>query len=90
MSPRMSAWRCKFEPWLGRVPGILGLEKCTVRKMGLNFYVDLHIVVKGELTVRDGHRLSHQVEDEIRAALPQVVEVLTHVEPEEELERHSN
>jgi cation diffusion facilitator family transporter len=71
----------------GRVPGILGLDKCFVRKMGFSFYVDLHIVVKGEMTVREGHLLSHQVEDEILDALPQVAEVLVHVEPEEELTR---
>jgi cation diffusion facilitator family transporter len=68
-----------------RVPGILGLDKCLVRKMGFSFYVDLHIVVDGELSVRQGHRLSHKVEDEILKALPQAAEVLVHVEPEEEL-----
>ena len=31
--------------------------------------------------------LSHKVEDEIRRALPQIAEVLVHVEPEEELAR---
>ena len=71
----------------GRVPGILGLDKCYVRKMGLSFYVDLHIIVKGEITVREGHLLSHRVEDEIREALPQIAEVLVHVEPQEELAR---
>ena len=71
----------------GRVPGILGLDKCFIRKMGFSFYVDLHIVVNGEMTVREGHLLSHSVEDEIRKALPQVAEVLVHVEPEEELAR---
>jgi cation diffusion facilitator family transporter len=74
----------------GRVPGILGLDKCFIRKMGFSFYVDLHIVVKGEMTVREGHLLSHKVEDEIREALPQVAEVLVHVEPEEELIKVSN
>ena len=69
------------------VPGILGLDKCFVRKMGFSFYVDLHIVIKGEMTVREGHKLSHKVEDEILRALPQVAEVLVHVEPEEELTR---
>jgi cation diffusion facilitator family transporter len=66
-----------------RVPGILGLDKCPVRKMGFSFYVDLHVVVKGEMTVREGHLLSHKVEDEILKALPQVAEVLVHVEPED-------
>ena len=69
----------------GRVPGIIGLDKCFVRKMGLSFYVDLHIVVDGEMSVRDGHLLSHRVEDEVLRILPQVAEVLVHVEPEEEL-----
>ena len=69
------------------VPGVLGLDKCLLRKMGFTFYVDLHIIVKGDMTVREGHRLSHRVEDEILKALPQVAEVLVHVEPEEELSR---
>jgi divalent metal cation (Fe/Co/Zn/Cd) transporter len=53
--------------------------------MGFSFYVDLHIVVQGEITVREGHLLSHRVEDEVRRAIPQVAEVLVHVEPEEEV-----
>lgn len=71
----------------GQVRGIIGLDKCLVRKMGLTYYVDLHIVVQGEMSVREGHRLSHKVEDEVLRALPQVAEVLVHIEPEEELTR---
>jgi cation diffusion facilitator family transporter len=69
----------------GKVTGVLGLDKCVVRKMGFTYYVDLHIVVQGEMSVREGHRISHRVEDEVLKALPQVAEVLVHVEPEEEL-----
>jgi cation diffusion facilitator family transporter len=72
-----------------QVPGVIGLDKCFVRKMGFSFYADLHIVVDGEVTVREGHVLSHRVEDEIVGALPQVAEVLIHVEPEEELSRRN-
>jgi cation diffusion facilitator family transporter len=68
-----------------RVPGVLGLDKCFVRKMGFNFYVDLHIIVKGELSVREGHRIAHLVEDSVLKELPQISEVLVHVEPEEEI-----
>jgi cation diffusion facilitator family transporter len=68
-----------------RVPGVLGLDKCFVRKMGFSFYVDLHIIVKGELSVREGHRLSHLVKDSVLEEMPQISEVLVHVEPEEEL-----
>lgn len=54
-------------------------------QIAFSFYIDLHIVVDGRLTVRQGHRLSHQVEDEILKAIPRVAEVLVHVEPENEL-----
>jgi divalent metal cation (Fe/Co/Zn/Cd) transporter len=54
---------------------------------GTHILLDLHVVVQRELSVREGHRLSHTVEDEILRALPQVAEVLVHVEPEEELTR---
>jgi cation diffusion facilitator family transporter len=68
-----------------RVPGVLGLDKCFVRKMGFSFYVDLHVIVSGELSVREGHRIAHLVEDFVQHGLPQITEVLVHVEPEEEL-----
>ena len=50
------------------VPGVLRTEKCHVRKMGLSFYVDLHVGVAGNISVRDGHDIAHQVKDAIRGA----------------------
>jgi divalent metal cation (Fe/Co/Zn/Cd) transporter len=41
--------------------------------------------VNGDLSVRQGHKVAHEVEDQVLNRLPQVVEVLVHVEPEEEL-----
>jgi cation diffusion facilitator family transporter len=67
------------------VRNVNGLDKCFVRKMGFSFYVDLHVVVNGDLSVRQGHKIAHEVEDQVLNGLPQVVEVLVHVEPEEEL-----
>jgi cation diffusion facilitator family transporter len=67
------------------VSGVIGLDKCHVRKMGFRYYVDLHIVVEGTLTVRQGHNIAHNVEDAVLERVPQIAEVLVHVEPEEEL-----
>jgi cation diffusion facilitator family transporter len=67
------------------VAGVIGLEKCFVRKVGFQYYVDLHVVVKGDLTVRTGHAISHQVEDRVRGMVDRVANVLVHIEPEEEL-----
>jgi cation diffusion facilitator family transporter len=67
------------------VPGVVGLEKCFVRKVGFRYYVDLHVVVNGDLTVRSGHAISHKVEDRVLADVTRVARVLVHIEPEEML-----
>ena len=63
------------------VPGILEVEKCRVRKMGLEFYVDLHVGVDERISVRAGHDLAHEVKDAIRRAEPRIADVLVHIEP---------
>lgn len=66
------------------VAGVANVEKCRIRKMGLDYYVDIHIGVDAAITVRDGHRIGHEVKDGIRAAHPEIADVLVHVEPVEE------
>jgi cation diffusion facilitator family transporter len=68
------------------VPGVRALDQCRLRKMGLEYYVDLHIGVDPTLSVREGHRIAHDVRRAIRTAKPEVADVLTHIEPEDELE----
>lgn len=65
------------------VPGVADVEKCRVRKMGLEFYVDIHIGVNAEFTVREGHRIAHEVKDAIRTANAAIADVLVHIEPVE-------
>jgi cation diffusion facilitator family transporter len=67
------------------VEDVIGLEKCFVRKVGFRYYVDLHVVVRGDLTVREGHVIAHSVADHIREEVDKIAEVLVHIEPEEEL-----
>src|SRR6202030_3150175 len=33
------------------VPGVIEVEKCRARKMGLDFYIDLHVGVDGNMSV---------------------------------------
>lgn len=63
------------------VPGVLEVEKCLVRKMGLSFYVDLHVGVEGGISVRDGHHIAHLVKDAIKQTDTRIADVLVHVEP---------
>lgn len=66
------------------VPGVAVLEQCRIRKMGLDFFVDLHVGVAGELTVREGHGIAHAVKDAICSGKPEVADVLVHIEPSHE------
>lgn len=65
----------------GRVSGVKGIEKCFVRKMGFELFVDLHILVDGNLSVREGHSIAHDVKDVILRENPRIYDVLIHIEP---------
>jgi cation diffusion facilitator family transporter len=62
-------------------PGIKGVDKIWVRKLGMRLMVDLHIEVDPDISVQEGHRLSHEVKAKLQAELPQVRDVMVHVEP---------
>lgn len=63
------------------VKGVLDTEKCYVRKTGMTFHVDLHINVDGAKTVKEGHDIAHKVKDQMLQDLPEIADVLIHVEP---------
>jgi cation diffusion facilitator family transporter len=68
------------------VPGVSALDQCLIRKSGLEFFVDLHVGVDAALTVREGHRIAHEVRNAVRAANPAIADVLVHIEPDDELD----
>lgn len=72
----------EIRPIATNVDGVIDVEKCFVRKMGFDYYVDLHVIVDGDMPVRRGHEIAHGVKDAIRAAYPQVADVLVHIEPD--------
>ena len=65
------------------VQGVKGTEKCFVRKSGMIFHVDLHVLVDGENTVTKGHEIAHAVKDRLLEELPELADILIHVEPED-------
>ena len=66
------------------VAGILGTEKCFVRKAGMKYHVDLHAIVDATITVKQGHDLAHQLKDHLQTEIPSLGHVLIHIEPQEE------
>ena len=64
------------------VPGVLSAEKCRVRKSGLAYLADLHIRVSGDISVREGHGISHAVKDRLMALTLPLEDVTVHLEPD--------
>ena len=65
------------------VDGILGTEKCFIRKSGMRYHVDLHALVSANISVKEGHRLSHELQDTLRIKIPELGNILIHIEPAE-------
>ncbi|GAC1446652.1 MAG: cation diffusion facilitator family transporter [Pyrinomonadaceae bacterium] len=63
------------------VEGVIDVEKCRIRKSGLHHLIDIHVVVDGEMSVRRGHQIAHQVKDALLDSEHRVVDVLVHIEP---------
>ncbi len=65
------------------VNGIKGTEKCFIRKAGMKYHVDLHAIVDGNISVKEGHDVAHHLKDTLRNRIPELGHVLIHVEPED-------
>ena len=63
-------------------PGVDGVEKCIVRKVGYQYFVDMHVEVDPQMTVLRSHEIAHDVKDKIRDTMPTVNDVLVHIEPQ--------
>lgn len=63
------------------VEGVAGIDMCRVRKTGLAMWVDIHVEVPGDMSVRDGHTISHRVKDALLTSNHNIMDVVVHIEP---------
>lgn len=61
--------------------GVIETEKCYIRKTGMTFHVDLHVIVDGKLSVNEGHEIAHNLKDRLLHEMPEIADVLIHIEP---------
>lgn len=65
----------------GKVENVMGIDKCFVRKMGFDYFVDIHVLVDANLPVHKGHEIAHKVKDELMKKYSNISDVLVHIEP---------
>jgi len=63
------------------VGGVIDTEKCYIRKFGMNYFVDIHLVVDSNKTVAEGHKIAHELKKHIKKEFNEIEDVFTHVEP---------
>ena len=66
------------------VPGVVGWHNLRSRRSGRVAFVDVHITVDPEISLRDAHEIASQVERAVADVLRGEVSVTVHVEPKEE------
>lgn len=62
-------------------PGVTGVDKIVGRKAGLLYLIDIHLEVPGQMTVTEAHQLGHQVKDWLMVEMPEIGDIIVHIEP---------
>jgi cation diffusion facilitator family transporter len=70
--------------------GVLQVHDIRTRYVSSSIQVDLHIVVKGSITVREGHDIADDVKDRIITEIHEVLDVIVHVDPPEKAIREED
>jgi divalent metal cation (Fe/Co/Zn/Cd) transporter len=64
-----------------RIPRVREIHNIAILDVGDRTEVSLHVKLPGSLSLVEAHEVASQVEREIRAAVPEVDAVQTHLEP---------
>ncbi|HEY9152898.1 MAG TPA: cation diffusion facilitator family transporter [Anaerolineales bacterium] len=71
---------------VGKMKGIHDCHAVRIRPSGARWFVDLHVTMKGEITLNEAHTITEKIERKVQKLLPQS-DVTVHVEPLEMAEK---
>lgn len=71
-------------------PGIENLHELRTRRMAHRALVDAHILVNPRISVSEGHSIAERARARVLQSHPAVVDVLVHVDPEDDLNHDTN
>jgi cation diffusion facilitator family transporter len=64
--------------------GVMSIHLLRTRRMGEDAYIDAHIVVDSRISVSEGHMIGDRVRDDLKTEFDDVVDVLVHIDPEDD------
>ena len=71
----------KIKRCISSVEGVLEMHDLRVRTSGGRFQMETHIVVNGQLSVAQGHRIAKMVERCLLEEIKNIDRVIVHVDP---------
>jgi len=71
---------------IARVPSVDNPHRVRLRRIGSMLIIDLDIEVDPSMTVYESHKIALNVEKAIKESLPDVYDVIVHIEPLENVE----
>ncbi len=74
---------------LSKTPGVVDLHELRTRRMAHQVLVDAHVQVRPRISVSEGHRIAEQARARVLAAHAEVLDVLVHIDPEDDLPGHA-
>jgi cation diffusion facilitator family transporter len=76
--------RQAIEDIVCQTEGVTTVHALRSRRNGPGFHLDLHVLVPGELTVREGHNIARNVRQALVQSEHHVLDAIVHVEPDDE------
>ena len=68
-----------------QTPGVHDLHELRTRRMADRILVDAHVRVAPRISVSEGHRIAEQVRERVRDRCVEVIDMLVHIDPEDDL-----
>ncbi len=72
------------------VAGVKEVHSIRSRRVGSGYFVDLHVLVDGNMSVQDGHDIARTVKHELLDKGPKVLDVIVHLEPYQTSSKKNN
>jgi len=66
-----------------KIPGVKTCHKIRTRGRPDDIYIDLHVLVNADMHMQEAHKISYTIEEAIKKNIPEVSDVVVHMEPQE-------
>ena len=60
---------------------VKGTHAIRTRKTGNNIYVDLHVLVDGDMSVTNSHIITEKIQKKLMKKIPEIIDIVIHIEP---------